>query len=205
MGGILSIDLISSLRYSCLLLAQWATGWSLYLPEGLTQDCYSFEGWIWGYHFLPPFVDEYESIISSGKYVSVLRTSLASLGNLSWQILYLGSSYSSEWARLERVKMIVAAPPEIQHGAPAVHSLTPENPLLKHHSVWRWCLYLPVHLQASWISSGLPSCLPSKKWKWWCISGVLAFGRLRKEGQGFKVYLSYMMNSRPCLKPNKQN
>lgn len=60
-------------------------------------------------------------------------------------------------------------------------------------------------LQASWISNGLPSCPPSKKWKWLCVSVVLAFGRLRKEGQGFKVYLSYMMNSRTCLKPNKQN
>lgn len=86
---------------------------------------------------MPPFIDEYESIISSGKYVSVLRTSLASLGNLSWQKLYLGSSYSSEWARLERVKIIVTAPPETQHGAPAFHFVKPENPLLKHHSVER--------------------------------------------------------------------
>lgn len=61
---------------------------------------------------MPPFIDEYESIISSGKYVSVLRTSLASLSNLSWQILYLGGSYSSGWARLERVKIIGTAPPE---------------------------------------------------------------------------------------------
>lgn len=86
---------------------------------------------------MPPFIDEYESVISSGKYVSVLRTSLASLGNLSWQKLYLGSSYSSEWARLERVKIIVTAPPETQHGAPAFHSVKPENPLLKHHSMER--------------------------------------------------------------------
>lgn len=86
---------------------------------------------------MPPFIDEYESIISSGKYVSVLRTSLASLGNLSWQILYLGSSYSPGWARLERVKIIVTAPPETRHRAPAFHSFKPENPLQKHHSVER--------------------------------------------------------------------
>lgn len=84
---------------------------------------------------MSPFIDEYKSIISSGKYVYVLRTSSASLGNSHSRYLYLGSSYSSGWARLERVKIIVTAPPETQHGASVFHFLKPENPLLKHHSV----------------------------------------------------------------------
>lgn len=34
---------------------------------------------------MSPFIDEYESFISNGKCVCVLRTSLAPLGNLSQQ------------------------------------------------------------------------------------------------------------------------
>lgn len=84
---------------------------------------------------MPPLIDEYESIISSGKYVYVLRTSSASLGNLSQRTFVSRQFLLIRMGKTGKSQNNSDSTPPTRHRASASHSFKPENPLLKHHSV----------------------------------------------------------------------
>lgn len=84
---------------------------------------------------MSPFIDEYESFISNGKCVYVLRTSLAPLGNLSQQTFASRRFLLIGTGKTGKSQNNSDSTPETRHRASAFHSRKPENPLLKHHSV----------------------------------------------------------------------